>query len=411
ISRLATDLPLLAEERVSLSEALGRVLAEDVLAPHPLPPFDHSAMDGFALISSDLVGVSEQSPVELKIVGEVAAGRPDLPEIQAGQAARITTGAPIPPGADCVVPVELTDMPRPMAGAALPDSIEVIQQVEAGDYVRKAGLDIGAGELLLEKGRRLRPQDIGLLAAVGIDQPAVRRKPRIAILSTGDEVIPVDESLQPGMIRDANGHMLAAFIEAQGGIPLRLGIASDDREAVRVHLDSALEQGADLIISSAGVSMGAHDYVRLVMEEHGELSFWKVNVRPGKPLANGRYRGRPFIGLPGNPVSAWVTFALFVRPALAQMLGQPKPKPRTITATLDESVDSDGRESYLRVKLHKEDSDYVARLTGSQDSAVLSSLAKADGLMILPSGVEHLTAGSKVQVWLMGAKGMMEVLD
>lgn len=409
IEQLAQALPLLPTEKIDLAQALGRVLAEPIHAPHPLPPFDHSAMDGFAAKSEDLVGASNQSPVNLEVVGEVAAGHIASERLASGQAARITTGAPLPSGADCVVPVELTANPAPMAGADLAASVQIQQAVAAGEYVRRAGLDIKAGDQLLPTGHRLRPQDIGLLAAAGIAQPMVRRVARVAVISTGDEVIEIDRPLEPGLIRDSNGMMLMALLQANGADPIRLGIAQDERAAVKGHLDRAVEQGADLILSSAGVSMGAHDYVRLILEEHGRLSFWRVNVRPGKPLAHGSYRDVPFIGLPGNPVSAWVTFSLFVRPALAAMSGQPRPYGRTVTATLQEQVESDGRESYLRVILTKDASGFQARLTGSQDSAVLSSLVKANGLMIIPAGTERLPAGSQVEVWLMGDHGLVEV--
>ena len=296
-----------------------------------------------------------------------------------------------------------------MGGKKLAQSILIHKAVEAGDFIRPAGMDMVEGDQLFSNGHRLRSQDIGLLAAAGVAKPYVRKKASVAVLSTGDEVIEVERQLEPGLIRDSNGLMVRAALQAQGASPLSLGIAQDERESVRERLDKAVAEGADLILSSAGVSMGAHDYVRLVLEEHGQLSFWRVNVRPGKPLAFGNYRGVPFIGLPGNPVSAWITFSLFVQPALAVMSGQSLPQGRTVNATLAHQVSSDGRESYLRVVLNLDGSNYQARLTGSQDSAVLSSLVRADGLLIIPAGTKQLPAGSNVEVWLMGEFGLVGV--
>ena len=401
-------MPMLPEEEVELQQALGRVLAQEVRAPHPLPPFAHSAMDGYAVRSADIKAATKDQPRQLEVIGEAAAGQMPAAKLNEAQAVRITTGAPIPHGADCVVPVEMTSQPEPMGGTELASVVHINEPVERGGHIRPAGLDVNSDELLLPAGQRLRPQDIGLLGAVGLKNPMVRRRPRVAVISTGDEVLEIDRELEPGTIRDANGVMIEAVLQAEGAAPLRLGIASDSRESVRQHLDGAIEQKADLILSTAGVSMGAHDYVRLVVEEQGELNFWRVNVRPGKPLAFGNYRGVPFVGLPGNPVSAWVTAMLFVRPALAAMLGRPQPKPLTLKAHLESEVQSDGRESYLRAVVHPADEGHRVKLTGSQDSAVLSSLVKANCLLLVPAGVKELSAGEEVEIWMMGEEGMLE---
>ena len=405
LERLTADLKPVGAEAIPLVEALGRVLAEPVRASHPLPPFANSSMDGFAVRAADVQQAASDQPVQLAVVGEAAAGAEALPSVGPGQAARITTGAPIPPGADAVVPVEATDSPEPMAGQALPKQIAVGRSVAAGDYIRPAGLDVQAGSVVLEHGRVLQPQDIGLLAALGVDRPLVSRKVRVAVFSTGDEVVEVDKPLRPGKIRDSNGYMLAALLQQAGAEPLRLGIAADTPQAVEDQLNRASEAQADLILTSAGVSMGAHDFVRQVIEQHGRLDFWRVNIRPGKPLVYGGYRNIPFVGLPGNPVSAWVTFYLFVAPMLDALRGAVSGGPLVVDAELVEPIESDGRESYLRAHLWRVSDGYVARLTGSQDSGVLTSLVEANALLRLPAGTLGLKAGDKVETWLIAGAG------
>lgn len=406
VARLTADLEPVDTETLPIHECLGRVLAQDIAAQHSLPPFDNSSMDGYAVRARDVASASAEAPVKLRVIGEAAAGAAELPHVGEGQAARITTGAPLPPGADAVVPVEMTDDPQPMAGRELVEEVEIRAEAANGDYVRLAGQDVNQGETALEAGRKIRPQDLGMLAALGVEHPEVRRRPKVAILSTGDEVVEVDAELRPGQIRDANGYMLAGFLESAGAQAMRLGIAEDTPESVVTHLDRALEAQADLILSTAGVSMGAHDYVRQVLEEKGALSFWKVNIRPGKPMAYGEYKGCRFLGLPGNPVSAWVTFSVFVQPMLRALLGMPRAEPLMVEARLDDPVESDGRESYLRAVAKAGESGYRVSLTGSQDSGVLSSLVQANCLIWLPGGVRRVEAGSPVRVWLMGETGM-----
>ena len=399
----------MGSEPKPLAACLGRVLAEDVKATHELPPFANSSMDGYAVRAEDVTAASEEGPVTLQVVGDAAAGSQQLPEVGEGQAARITTGAPLPPGADAVVPVEMTDKPEPMAGQELVAEIQIKSPVTEGAYVRPSGQDVKKDSVVIPSGQRLRPQDLGMLAALGVERPVVRRQPKVAILSTGDEVVEVSSDLLPGQIRDANGYTVAGFAESSGAQPLRLGIAADTEDSVEQHLESAVESEADLILSTAGVSMGAHDYVRKVLQKNGELAFWRVNIRPGKPLAFGSYRGIPFLGLPGNPVSAWVTFAVFVQPVLRALLGMGSRRRLTVEAELAEAVQSDGRESYLRAHLWTEGEGYRVRLTGSQDSGVMSSLIEANGLLLLPSGVRRMEQGASVEVWLMGVDGMLYV--
>jgi molybdopterin molybdotransferase len=244
-----------------------------------------------------------------------------------------------------------------------------------------------------------------MLAALGVSRPLVYKIPRVAIFSTGDELLEADQPLAPGQIRDANGYALAAAVQLAGAVPLRMGIVPDQLEAVIEHFEFAVEGDADLILSSAGVSMGAHDYVRFALEKHGELDLWRVDIRPGKPLASGRYRTVPFLGLPGNPVSTLVTFDVFARAVLAQIAGASEERPWIVMATLEEDIESDGRESYLRARVWYEGSAYRARLTGSQDSGVLSSMVAANAMLIVPSGTRRIEAGSQVQIWPLSSSG------
>lgn len=411
LAQLTDGVAPLPAEMIPLEVALGRTLAETAEAPHNLPPFANSAMDGFAVRADDVKAASEGFPVTLQIVGEAAAGGDHPPSVEEGQAVRINTGAVVPPGADAVVPVEWTAAAGPMAGQELAAAVDVLQSVEGGAFIRPAGLDLQKGVPALLAGRILKPQDVGLLAAVGQAEVLVHRRARVAVLSTGDEIVSVDQSLSPGKIHDSNGYMIAAAVEAVEAKPQRLGIAADDPGEVRSHLDRAVESGVDLILSTAGVSMGAHDYVRQVVESDGELAFWQVNIRPGKPLAHGTYRGVRFLGLPGNPVSSWVTFAVFAHPLIDRMHGRLPRRRMLVKAALREDVSSDGRESFLRAKLGSSAGQRWVELTGNQSSGILSSLVEANGLLHLPAGVKSVPAGQRVDVWIMGEMEMMYVDD
>lgn len=390
---LSRAVPLPAE-RVPLDTALNRVLACDVAADTDLPPFACSSMDGFAVRSED----TTTAPAHLRVVLDIPAGSTPTGSIGPGQAARIMTGAPLPPGADAVVPVEHTDASWVSGESApLPPHVTIAQPAAAGANVRQSGEDVRAGQLVLPAGRRLNPADIGMLAALGQADVPVARRPLVAVISTGDELLEVNEALRPGAIRDANRYMVAAFVEAAGGAALRLPIARDTLESVRAVFAQALAAAPDVIVSTAGVSVGAADVVRTVLAEWGEVSLWRVNVRPGKPLAFGHLRGVPFFGLPGNPVSAAVTFDVFVRPFLAR-LQQRSVSPVLVKATTVEDMHADGRRSYLRVKLFYQDGQLCARTTGTQSSGALLSLVLADGLLIVPEGVTFVPAGSTMDV-------------
>ncbi|MEP7285897.1 MAG: gephyrin-like molybdotransferase Glp [Chloroflexota bacterium] len=393
----------LPAETIDIADGLGRVLAQDVRADIDLPPFANSSMDGYAVRADDIVGATQAVPVSLKVVVDIPAGTMPHIAIEAGQAARIMTGAPMPVGADAVVPVEQTDDRPPglhsedRLAAPPPAQIGIYQPSAAGDYVRPVGEDIQAGQVILREGRVLRAADLGVLAGLGMPHVQVIRRPKVAILSTGDELLTADAPLTPGKIRDTNGYTIPALVQQLGAQVIRLGIARDTVEDVRAHLQQAVDSGADLILSSAGVSVGVFDVVKSVIESLGAIGFWRVNMRPGKPLAFGNISGVPFLGLPGNPVSAMVSFDVFARPAILKLAGRSL-QMATIEAELAEPLHSDGRRSYIRVTLERIEGRLVAHSTGNQSSGVLTSLVSADGLLIIPDGMTEVPAGTRLPV-------------
>lgn len=395
--RILAQFSPLETTRCPLEQAAGRVLAETIRAESDLPAFDNSSVDGFAVRAMDVAVV----PVILPVVADVPAGKsPDF-RLEAGQAARIMTGAKLPAGADAVVMVEDTDFGHRAAGTPAPQRVCIQKAVRPGENIRKRGADLRAGQEILPKGQVLRPQDIGMLAMLGAATPPVYRKPKVAIVSSGDELLPVDAPPEDGKIHDTNTYTLAALAAQTGCEVLRLGVAADEREAVQSMLDRAVEAGADVIISSAGVSVGAFDFVKEVVESAGALDFWKVNMRPGKPLAFGSYKGIPFFGLPGNPVSSFVGFLVFARPALRRLGGIETARQESARVVLAEAVESDGRESYLRAVVTRENGTSIAKLTGHQGSGNLFSLVQANALLIIPSGVKSCPPGTEVDAWLL----------
>ncbi|MCB8981520.1 MAG: molybdopterin molybdotransferase MoeA [Ardenticatenaceae bacterium] len=400
LTAVLAGVSVLPAERVSLLEGLGRVLAQDVIAQDSLPPFANSSMDGYALLAADLAGASSDNPATLRVVGDVAAGAvPDI-KVERGTAVRIMTGAPVPPGADAVVPVEDTNEAWRNRERPLPEQIQVNRSVKVGDYIRHSGEDIEAGHTILAKGHVLRPQEVGVLASLGISEVEVIRRPRVAILATGDELLEVDQPLQPGKIRNSNGYTQAAQVLALGAEPIVLGIARDTETAVRQKLQAGLEAKVDLFISSAGVSVGAYDVVKAVLEQEGNVGFWRVRMRPGKPLAYGSYHDVPYLGLPGNPVSAMVSFERFARAAILKMSGkEPLDRP-TVQATIHSEIHSDGRESYLRAVVTRSETGYEATQTGDQGSHIMTSLVKANALLIVPEGVRYVAPGSQLTAWM-----------
>ena len=386
----ATDI-----ETVSLVASVNRVLGMDLAADHDYPPFDNSAVDGFAVRTDDA------SSLTLKVVADIPAGTSPSITLKSGEAARIMTGAEVPNGATAVIPVEDTDFKDHQAGTTAPQTVSFEKNPAAGANIRRRGMDILTGEVVLQKGHVIKPQDLGLLATLGFADVTVHKRPRVALLSSGDELLPVDVPLEPGKIRDSNSYTIAALIENAGAEVIRLGVARDTREAVTSLLDRAVAESADLIISTAGVSVGAFDFIKEVIESNGSMDFWRVNMRPGKPLAFGSYRGIRFIGLPGNPVSAFVGFEVFVRPTLERMTGQMDRSRQTVRVRCAEEIDSDGRESYLRARIRTENGVPIASLTGHQGSGNLLSLVQADALLIIPAGVKCVPAGQEVDAILL----------
>ena len=387
----------LDEERVPLLDALGRVLATPVVAADSLPPFANSSMDGYAVRADDLAGAAAQAAVSLRVVADIAAGRPSDVAITPGAAARIMTGAPLPEGADAVVPVEDTDEPWRERDRPLPERVAIRRAVGRGDYVRYPGEDIRVGQKVLTAGHVVRPQEIGVLASLGVERVAVVRRPRVGVLATGDELIDVGAPLSPGKIRNSNGYAQAAQVRALGGEAVELGVAGDREADVRARLDAGVAAGADLLVSSAGVSVGAYDVVKAVLDQAGGVAFWRVRMRPGKPLAFGAYRGVPFLGLPGNPVSAMVSFERFARPAILKMAGRQELERPSVAAIVLEELHSDGRESYLRAVVSRDARGYVATTTGSQGSHLMTSLVQANALLIVPEGVTAVAAGTTLR--------------
>jgi molybdopterin molybdotransferase len=398
--RILSHFQPVTTETLPLAGCTNRVLAEDILATTDLPPFDNSSMDGFAVRTADVSQATAESPRSLRVVADIPAGSHPTISLSQGEAARIMTGAPVPPGADGVIPVEETSYHDRAAGAPPPDQVQVFKSVKAGQNIRLRGMDLRSGETVLNKGRSLKPQDLGLLAMLGWAKVLVYRKPRVALFSSGDELLEVEAALQEGKIRDSNSYMLAALIEEAGAEVMRLGVAKDNHDSVRALLEKAVEHDVDLILSSAGVSVGAFDFVKHVIESNGSMDFWRVNMRPGKPVAFGEYRKIPFLGLPGNPVSAFVGFEVFVRAALGRLRGLPGEPRQTVRVRCEEQIDSDGRESYLRAQVYRAEGHLAARLTGHQGSGNLHSLVQANALLIIPAGVKCVPAGQEVDAWL-----------
>ncbi|MDW8170978.1 MAG: molybdopterin molybdotransferase MoeA [Anaerolineae bacterium] len=403
LERILAQAVLLPDEEVSLTEAYGRVLAEKISAEDDWPPFDCSAVDGYAVRSEDVATAQPQQPVRLVVSLDVLAGQAAQRDLQAGEAARIMTGAPVPRGADAVIMVEDTNAGwgnNPSAPS--PTEIAVYRAAQVGQNIRPKGENVHAGQALLSPGRVLRPVDVALLATMGLVAVRVHQRARVAIISTGDELLEPGQALSEGKIYDANRYALEGLVREIGGIALsRLPIARDRVESVREVFRQALALRPHVIISTAGVSVGAADVVRLVLDELGQVDLWRVNLRPGKPLTFGHLRGMDglvsFFGLPGNPVSALVTFDVLVKPALLRMMGR-QDKPRYALAIAGERMTSDGRRSYLRVRLRKEQGHIVAYSTGTQSSGALVSMVMADALMIIPEDVLVIERGTEVQV-------------
>ena len=392
-----------AEDELIL-ESLGRVLAEDIHSTIDIPPMDNTAMDGYAVQAQSTVGATRSSPRILRVIGEVAAGYLTKEEVESGTAIRIMTGAPIPKGADAVVRFEDTDEEIRKAQNQPLTEIGVLRGVEEGLNIRLAGEDISSGSLVLKKGTLLRPQEIGILASLGREVVPVIRRPLVAILATGDELVDVGKPLPLGKIYSSNTYSLAAQVIRYGGIPKILGIARDSIQELEDKIKQARD--ADLLITSAGVSVGDYDIVKDVLAKQGEVTFWTVRMKPGKPLAFGVLRlGKsmiPHLGLPGNPVSSMIAFEQFARPAILKMLGRKNLDKPTIHARSESRVkNTDGRRIFARVRVSKQEGQYFARLVGPQGSGILTSMAQANGLMVVPEDVPAVEVGDDVVVQML----------
>ena len=387
LARLLAPLEALPAEQVSVSDAVGRVLAEEVVARRTQPPFAVSAMDGYAVRAADV----ENVPVNLRIIAEIPAGTGFSGMLDKGEAARIFTGAPLPEGADTIVIQEDTERHG--------DTVRVVEGAKLGTYVRRAGLDFAEGDVLLHKGTRLTPRHIGLAAAMNRPWLFVYRRPMVGILSTGDEVVMPGEPIGPHQIVSSNALALAAFVTVCGGVPVSLGNAPDDANALRTFAAGA--RGVDLLVSTGGVSVGEHDLVRGVLSEDGlAIDFWEIAMRPGKPLMSGSYRGTPMVGLPGNPVSTLVCSLLFLKPAMERLAGLPdKSEPQQMARLGRDLRQNDRRQDYLRSTLTR-GADGVVEATpfSVQDSSMMRPLASSDCLVIRPPHATAASVGTMVPI-------------
>ena len=402
--------PLEPEEK-PLLECLGQTLAAEIRSPLALPPLANSGMDGYAVRRADIGGAGEGQPRRLQVIGLVAAGQVSTQTVAPGTAIRIMTGAPVPAGADTVVPFEETDeVERRAAGRTL-DEIDIRADLPLGCNVRPAGEDVQPGQLVLEAGTVIRPAEIGVLASLGLARARVIRRPLVSVLSTGDELESLGSPLAGGKIYDSNGFSVAASIIAAGGRPQTLGIARDNLADMRRKLEQVA--GSDLLVTSAGVSKGDYDVVKDVLTERGDINFWSVRMRPAKPLAFGMLRddagaagmtgtaGKPIplMGLPGNPVSAMVAFEMFARPAIRAMLGRQRLARPVVEGTLTGAIrNTDGRRVFARVEVERQNGVFYANPTGPQGSNILTSMSRANGLAVCPEDLPVKEAGERVSI-------------
>jgi molybdopterin molybdotransferase len=405
LAKIINSIQILDSEGKPLLDCLGQVLAEDVYSPFDVPPHDNSAMDGYAVQSESITGANYKNPKVLRVVGEVAAGRVSDLKVGHGTAIRIMTGAFIPSGADVVVPFEDTDEIDRKQAAISKTEIGVRVSLAEGCNIRRRGEDIAQGELVLTKGKLLRPADIGVLASLGKSMVSVIRRPLVGILATGNEVVEINQPLLPGKIYNSNSYSLAAQVLRYGGIPELLGIAPDDVQQLTAAVREGLE--CDILVTSGGVSLGDYDVVKQVLATEGNVSFWTVRMKPGKPLAFGMFKrsdGKqiPHLGLPGNPVSSMITFEVFARPAILKMMGRSNLVKSNITAVMEDSVgNKDGRRIFARVVVTRRDGKYFAHITGPQGSGILSSMTKANGLAIIPENTKEVKPGAPVEVMML----------
>ncbi len=407
LEKILGEVNVLEAAPVPILESLGQVLAEDIVADINVPPLDNSAMDGYACRAADTAGASPKNPVILRVIDTVMAGSISQREITKGTASRIMTGAPVPRGADCVVQFEHTDEAerRTTQADKPPAEVGILEEARPGLNVRRAGEDIARGDVVLKKGTVIRPAEIGVMASLGCSGVRAIRRPVVAVLSTGNELIPINEPLPEGKIHDSNAYAIAAQVKRCGAVPKVLGIARDDEAELIAKLK--LARDADMLLTTGGVSMGDYDMVKDILARDGEMVFWKVRVKPGKPLAfgklkatgdDGRTRTIPHLGLPGNAVSCMVSFELFVRPAILKMMGKRHLARPTVPAVMEDDVQNNaGRRIYDRAIVARRNGRYYARLTGAQGSGMLTSMSLANGLVLIPEDRKEVKKGETVQ--------------
>ncbi len=411
LNKILSYVEALDEEERPILDSLGQVLAEDITSTIDVPPLDNAAMDGYAVRAEDIKGASRQSPRLLRVIDTVIAGSVSRHEVEPGTAIRIMTGAPIPKGADTVVRFEDTDEDerRQATGHQLSAETGILQATPADSNIRRAGEDVAKGAIVFRRGTAIRPSEVGVLASLGRSRIKVIRRPVVAILTTGDELADINQPLPPGKIYNSNTYSLAALVLRYGGIPEILGIATDNEESLVARFRQGLN--ADLLITTGGVSVGDYDIVKDVLAKEGEINFWRVRMKPGKPVAFGTVKGVsqagvarkiPHLGLPGNPVSVMITFELFARPAILKMMGRRNLSKPVIQAEIEDVVENnDGRRTFARAVVEERNGQYYARLTGPQGSAILTSMALASGLVIVPEDKARVEPGEKVEVMML----------
>ncbi|HEY7067924.1 MAG TPA: gephyrin-like molybdotransferase Glp [Chloroflexota bacterium] len=399
LAAILARIPVLPPEMVVLDEALGRVLAEDVHADINVPPFDNSAMDGYALIAADTAGATREQPAVLRVVADLPAGQVPTVPVRPGEAIRIMTGAPMPAGADAVVRVEDT--------ARGEGTVAIRVASRAGKDVRFAGEDVHAGDLILPCGTFVRPAEVGMLAMLGRRHVQVVRRPRVAVLTTGDELVDVDEPVTPGKIRNVNLYSITAQVRYCGGEPISLGVARDTVE----ELEAKVREGmtADLLVTSAGVSVGDYDVVKVVLDKLGRIDFWRVNMKPARPLAFGHLGAVPMFGLPGNPAASMVAFEEFVRPAILKMQGRQALRHPTLQAASDVALDNrGGRRSFVRGYVYRDGAAYRVRPAGSEGAGIMTAMVRANCFIVIPEDVARVAPGDPIDIELLDATAAEE---
>ena len=414
LERILSGFTPLPARDVPLSESLGLVVAEDVLARDNVPGFDNSAYDGYAVQAADLARASAATPARLRVVDEIPAGRVSPVTLQSGEAARIMTGAPVPEGADAVVAFEDTDRTDwgylgtdPRSHNTDRRVVAVLEKVDSGENVRPAGGDISAESVVVKAGRRLGPAEIGVLGSVGVTSVRAHPRATAAIVPTGDEIVEIDAGIRAGEVRNSNAWALEAATTALGAEPRRLPITGDTVEALQAAMTKGSE--SDVIVTIGGVSMGDYDLVTNVLGSEGRMDFWQINMRPGKPLAFGQVHGTPVIGLPGNPVSSMVCFALFVRPALLRLMGhRDLTHPRVQAVAGERFRSAQGKRTYLRVQVRRENGQLVCTSAGDQSSYRMSSLVAGNGLAVLHED-QTIEPGEPVDVLALDSQALLQL--